>query len=178
MRPTKGLNPEDLELFMTCLNALDTGGDTALAGLRAGLAKRGFVAAAEEIPAAWTRRARQAGAGLRALIAADAGGSADVPALQGLSRLTSEARIRPGFAPDGASWLEPSAEGLDGVVDRLLAIAVRARFENLWPRIKICGDPACRRVFYDESRNLGARWCSPRCGNRHRSKHGRRHKSR
>lgn len=176
VRPTKGPNPEDLELFLTCLNTLDAGGGTAFASLRACLAKLGLLAAGEEFPAAWTARARRAGTALRALIVADAGGPVDEPALQELSRLASEATIRPGFAPDATTWLEPAAKGLDGVVDRLLAFVARARFENRWPRVKICGDPACRHVFYDASRNLVGRWCSSRCGNRLRSRHGRRPK--
>lgn len=170
VRPTKGLNQEDLELFLTCLNTLDAGDGAALAKLRSRLAQSGLLAAAEEIPAAWMERARRAYRGLRALIVADNGGSADVSALQDLARLTSEATLRPGIAPDGTTWLEPADKGLGGVVDRLLAFAVRARFENHWPRFKICADPACRRVFHDASRSLGGRWCSSRCGNRVRSR--------
>jgi len=33
-------------------------------------------------------------------------------------------------------------------------------------RLKICANPGCTWLFWDESRNLSRRWCDPRtCGN-------------
>lgn len=32
-------------------------------------------------------------------------------------------------------------------------------------RLKVCGNPDCRWVFYDESRNRSRRWCADSCGN-------------
>lgn len=44
------------------------------------------------------------------------------------------------------------------------------------PRLRVCANPDCRRVFLDESRNRSRRWCSSRaCGNRMRV---RRHRAR
>ena len=37
------------------------------------------------------------------------------------------------------------------------------------PRLKVCANDACRRAFYDASRNRSRRWCDgARCGNRER----------
>jgi len=37
------------------------------------------------------------------------------------------------------------------------------------PRLKVCANDACRRAFYDASRNRARRWCNgARCGNRER----------
>ncbi len=163
VRPTKGPPLEDLELFLAFMNAVGPGGDAALASPRDlddWLVERGLGAADEEISAADLARARKVCAGLRALIAVGAGAPADADALRELVRLTLAATVHPRFNADGSTWLEPASGGLDGVVDRLFAIAARARFENHWPRLKICIATGCGRVFYDESRNLHARWCS------------------
>lgn len=32
-------------------------------------------------------------------------------------------------------------------------------------RLKLCGNPDCRWVFYDESKNRTRRWCADSCGN-------------
>lgn len=169
VRPTKGPPAEDLELFLAFLNATDSGSGTGeLASSRSlldWLVKRGLASADEEIPATRLEQAREACAALRALIAEDAGAPADANALEKLHRLKPATTIH--LASGGLSRLVPTSDGLDGVIERLFAIAIRSRFENLWPRFKICTDPDCRRVYYDESRNLRARWCSPRCGNRY-----------
>lgn len=169
VRPTKGPPAEDLELFLAFLNAVDSGSGTGeLAtprGLLDWLMKRGLASTDEEISATQLERAREACVGLRALIAEDAGAPADAGALEKLHRLTPATTIHLGSS--GLSRLVPTSSGVDGVIERLFAIAIRSRFENLWPRFKICTDPTCRRVYYDESRNLRARWCSPRCGNRY-----------
>jgi predicted RNA-binding Zn ribbon-like protein len=39
------------------------------------------------------------------------------------------------------------------------------------PRLRLCANVACRRAFYDETRNRSRRWCNSRtCGNRIRVK--------
>lgn len=43
-------------------------------------------------------------------------------------------------------------------------------------RLRVCGNPDCRWVFYDETRNASRRWCSPTCSSlikvrRYRARH-------
>jgi predicted RNA-binding Zn ribbon-like protein len=64
------------------------------------------------------------------------------------------APIRARFLADGSTRLEPCSSGFTGVVVRFVATVARARLNNRWPRLKICADDACRRVFYDESRAI------------------------
>ncbi len=179
IRPTAGPPAEDLELFVTFMNAA-SGDATALQSPRRlgdWLTKHGLTAADEEISASGLEQARKACAGLRALIAAGTGAAADEDALRELARLTPKATLCPRFSTDGATWLEPASAGLDGLLERLFAIAVQARFESRWPRFKICADGACGRVFYDASRNLNALWCSPRCRSRRSSRYYRQRRS-
>lgn len=146
VRPTKGLSAEDQEVFLAFLN-------DPLSG------------PTEEIPADRLEEARRIRKGLCALIAADSGVAIDGEALAELDRLAPKAKMRLGAG--GLTALEPVSDGFDGVVERLFAIAVRARFENHWPRFKLCSDATCRRAFYDASRSLIGRWCSARCRDRH-----------
>lgn len=51
-----------------------------------------------------------------------------------------------------------------------IASEVAASFADLLAahdshRLKLCGNPDCRWVFYDESKNRTRRWCADSCGN-------------
>lgn len=142
VRPTKGLPAEDREVFLAFLN-------DSLSG------------PTEEVPADRLEEARRVSKGFRALIAADSRMPFDAGDVQDLRRRAPNVRVRLGA--DGSTSLEPCSDGFDGLVERLFAVAARARFENFWPRFKLCVDPTCRRVFYDGSRSLNGRWCSARC---------------
>ena len=49
----------------------------------------------------------------------------------------------------------------------ILAIAFLAELDGSWSRFKECGDPTCRSVFYDRSKNRSGKWCvMAECGNR------------
>lgn len=166
--PTKGPPAGDQELFLTLLNAVVPGGevDFSTGSLGHWLIQRGLLAEDEEVSSDALVRLRKTCHGLRALIAASTGARVETKAVAELVRLTPPALLQPRLGTDGSTWLAPSSDGVDGVVERLFAIATVARLENCWPRFKICIDGSCGRVFYDESRNLRARWCSARCKNR------------
>lgn len=68
---------------------------------------------------------------------------------------------------EGTPGLVPEADGVPGALAIVAATAVRAQLSGDWGRLKACGADDCRWVFYDGSRNGGARWCSMQaCGNR------------
>ncbi|GAA0936546.1 CGNR zinc finger domain-containing protein [Nonomuraea longicatena] len=59
----------------------------------------------------------------------------------------------------------PREDGAAGVVAALAAAVHEAVLTQTWTRLKACDNPECRWLFYDESRNRTARWCSMRgCG--------------
>jgi len=169
--PTKGPPAGDLELFLTLLNAVLPGGavEFSAGSLSRYLVERGLLAQDEVVSSDALVRLRKTCTGLRALIAAGTGAEADPKAVAELVRLRPPALLQPRFGTDGSTWLAPSSDGFDGVVERLFAMAALGRLENRWPRFKICADASCGSVFYDESRNLSARWCSARCRNRNAS---------
>lgn len=84
-------------------------------------------------------------------------------------------RLEPG-QPGPTVVLEPLARGMErvhGAVVESFAIMLTAGEPE---RIKICANPDCGWVMYDESRNRSRRWCDKtECGNlikvrRHRSR--------
>ncbi len=86
-----------------------------------------------------------------------------------IERTAVEAGLRPRFSAEGPPRLEPSAQGSDGVLGRLVAIAFLAQLDGSWDHLKRCADEDCRSVFYDHSKNHSGRWCSMQsCGNRNK----------
>jgi predicted RNA-binding Zn ribbon-like protein len=71
--------------------------------------------------------------------------------------------------------LVAEAQGLDGVLGELVAIAYEALRDGSWSRLKPCRN--CGYLFWDASRNRSAAWCSMQlCGNRLKvRRHRRRH---
>jgi predicted RNA-binding Zn ribbon-like protein len=71
--------------------------------------------------------------------------------------------------------LVAEAQGLDGVLGELVAIAYEALRDGSFSRLKPCRN--CGYLFWDASRNHSAAWCSMQlCGNRLKvRRHRRRH---
>jgi predicted RNA-binding Zn ribbon-like protein len=78
------------------------------------------------------------------------------------------------IAPADGGGVEIDLEPADSVgvlVGQLLGIALRARLEGTWDRLKICTADDCRWAFFDSSRNRGGHWCSMElCGNREKNR--------
>jgi CGNR zinc finger/Putative stress-induced transcription regulator len=88
--------------------------------------------------------------------------------------------VAPGLPPDALALLETArfrvqpegrlvsaAEGWDGFIDDLIPPLLEVVEERA--RLRSCGNPLCRLVFLDQSRNRSRRWCdSAGCGNRNR----------
>jgi len=78
-----------------------------------------------------------------------------------MDRLLAGATFR--FTASGE--LRSAAEGWDGLMDNLLPPALRLATER--SRLRTCGNPLCRWLFVDRSRNRSRRWCEMAvCGNR------------
>ena len=103
-------------------------------------------------------------AALRARVAENMGASPDPATITTLDAAASEVGLAPRF---GAEGLVPRADGVRGAVGQILAIAFLAELDGSWSRFKECGDPTCRSVFYDRSKNRSGKWCvMAECGNR------------
>jgi hypothetical protein len=103
-------------------------------------------------------------AALRARVAEHMGAGPDPATIATLDAAASEVGLAPRF---GAEGLVPTAGGVRGAVGQILAIAFLAELDGSWSRFKECGDPTCRSVFYDRSKNRSGKWCvMAECGNR------------
>ncbi len=103
--------------------------------------------------------------GLRALLWANNGFDLDTEAVGRLDRAAAQVPLRLRVGGDGVAYLT-AARGESSLLGRLLGLVAAARFAASWPRFKACADLSCGSAFYDATRNLSARWCSPRCSNR------------
>ena len=61
--------------------------------------------------------------------------------------------------------LVPMARGLDAVLLALVESFAAFLVEGDSERLKLCGNPDCRWVFYDSTRSRTRRWCADSCGN-------------
>jgi predicted RNA-binding Zn ribbon-like protein len=166
--------PEDLEPLRSFLYLHDhvPGDRTSLPpdadSLRWWLRANGLVAVDERVSdeeAAWALD-------VRAALVAKVGTSSDhVPdeATQVLNRAAERAGLRTCFGCEDGRPIHVEADGVAGAIGTLLGAAFLAELDGRWERFGICGDPTCREVFYDRSRNRSGRWCSmATCGNRNK----------
>ncbi len=87
-------------------------------------------------------------------------------ALEALNRILEDAPVIRRMDGQGRVELRPVWEGIQPVLGEIIAsfAAMVARGEP--SRVKVCANPDCGWVIYDESRNQTRRWCSAtECGN-------------
>jgi hypothetical protein len=101
---------------------------------------------------------------LRARVFENMGAEPDPATIATLDAAAADVGLAPRF---GAEGLVPRADGVRGAVGQIIAIAFLAELDGSWSRFKECGDPTCRSVFYDRSKNRSGKWCvMAECGNR------------
>ncbi len=104
---------------------------------------------------------------LRDAAGANNGGTGGAAAVRKLDRMAASSPVLIRLAASGNDRLEPTSDGFDGALGKLLGIVAAARIAGLWPRFKTCANEECRAAFYDLSKNRAGKWCSmQRCGNR------------
>ncbi len=106
--------------------------------------------------------------GLRALILAEGGAKAGAEALEGLAAAAG-GRFALRFEDGVPVGFSPASRRFDDALGALVAIAVTARLEGSWERLRICPRSGCGLAFYDASQSATGRWCSTRCGEKHRA---------
>ena len=109
--------------------------------------------------------------GLRALAFANNGHPLDRGAIDAMREASSGASTGIRIEPDGPRFVAGAATGLDAALGALFAITARAMIDGSWSKLKACPGRHCGWVFYDQSRNQSARWCSMKvCGDREKSR--------
>ena len=115
-------------------------------------------------------RAKELREGFRDALEANHDGKPDPGAIAAINHIARNARLYVRLHPDGSSSLESDAQGVDGALGRLLAIAYTAMADGTWSRLKACRRDQCRWAFYDHSKNRSGNWCSMAvCGNKEKA---------
>ena len=156
--------PGELALVQAFVNTndIEAAGDQ-LRGpqeLGAWLRRRRVPGADGQVSEAHWRRAIDVREGLRALAAANNEVTVGAAAVDRLDDAVADLGLVPRLDV-GSRWrLEPRASGVDGFLERVLAITVAAMADGTWERVKACQADSCRWLFYDHSRNRSSTWCT------------------
>jgi predicted RNA-binding Zn ribbon-like protein len=107
--------------------------------------------------------------GIRAMLAANAGGPppepGDLAPLQAVAQ-SSRLALQVGTGGQVSLGPEPVSRPDAGLLTLLLTIRDAQR-DGTWQRLKACGNPDCRWAFYDRSHSRVGAWCDmATCGNR------------
>jgi predicted RNA-binding Zn ribbon-like protein len=170
--------PGELALVQAFVNsnhdlASPGGGETFLTteGLRDWLGERGLLGSRQRISGQDLDRALAVREGLRALAFANNDQDLDVDAIDAMRRASQGATSTIRIEPEGPVFAPDTAAGMDAAIGHLLAITARAMIDGTWRRVKACPGRHCGWVFYDQSRNQSARWCSMTvCGDREKAR--------
>ena len=165
------LAPGPLRLVQAFANSRDprSGADELAtpAGLSAWLDRQGLLGGGEPAGAGELRRAVELREAVRELLLANNGGPTEPATLALVNRALRDAEPLLRFLPAGTVELGALAPGVTGALGHLLAIAFTAMTDGTWQRLKACREPACRRAFYDHSKNRSGTWCDmAACGSR------------
>ena len=109
--------------------------------------------------------------GLRALAFCNNGHALDAGAVDELREASKGIATEVRLGPEGPDFVPVDAAGADPALSVLLASAAEAMIDGGWERLKACPGRDCGWVFFDQSRNGSARWCSMKvCGDREKSR--------
>ncbi len=95
------------------------------------------------------------------------GEAEEAEALERLNRIAAAHPLTVRLGPPGQLPLAPTGRGIDGFIQRVLALVAASTIEGTWLRLKTCPNDRCRWLFYDQSRNGSRIWCAMDvCGSR------------
>ena len=164
--PAPAPAPGELRLLQEFVNTRDPSGSEQLSSpavLADWLASHGLIPADLELGAAERERVVAFREGLRALFSAG-GTGVDHATVERVNRAAKGARVQLRIGPGGVPRVDALAKSLDDAFGRWLAILLNAHAEGTLGRLKICPNPACGILYYDDSRSHARRWCTKRCG--------------
>jgi hypothetical protein len=173
----RGPAPGELALVQSFLNTrwdvgLDHGEVFVSADALAGwLSDRGLLADDRRLTDEDVARCLAVREGLRAMAFVNGGHPPDEGAIDAMRRASQAASLQLRIEPDGPEFLVDLDAGLDGAIGAVYGVVARAMANGSWQRLKACPGRHCGWVFYDQSRNQSARWCSTRvCGAREKAR--------
>jgi predicted RNA-binding Zn ribbon-like protein len=135
------------------------------------LASQGLIEPGARLEQADVERALAVREGLRALAFANNGRQLDQGAVDAMREAARGAATGIDIDRDGPHFVVSAATGLNAAIGALYAITARAMLEGSWTKLKACPGRHCGWIFYDQSRNQSARWCSMKvCGDREKSR--------
>jgi len=160
--------PGDLELVRAFVNTLDIEAGTDALGTpdaaRNWLAGRGSrVSRLRRTDLDRLLRVREA---IRDAVSAR-GEAGEAEALRRLNRIAAAHPLTVRLGGQGHVPLAPTGPGIDGFIERVLALVAASTIDGTWLRLKACPNGGCRWLFFDHSRNGSRTWCSMgMCGSR------------
>jgi predicted RNA-binding Zn ribbon-like protein len=162
--------PPPLELVEDFINTLDleSGSDefATASALRAWLLNHKLIQRTQAVDERGRQEAIRLREALRRTAVANNTGAVDTRAVRELNRLADRARMVVAFGADGTARLDPSVEGVEAALARILSAVYAAVLTGSWTRLKACANDTCQWAFYDASKNRSARWCEMAdCGN-------------
>ncbi len=165
----------DLGLVQAFLNSVDLedGPDelTDPNSLQAWLVARRLIEPNHEVAEADVKHAVALREAMRGLVGANSGLPVYPIDVATVNEAAVASKLRLHFGSDGRPRLEPDVSGAVGAMGRLVAALYAGMQEEGWHRLKLCGSPTCRWVFYDRSKNHSSRWCTmASCGNREKAR--------
>ena len=99
---------------------------------------------------AWALRVRDA---LTSKVRENMGEPTDPAAIEFLNRAGEQIGLRVCFGCSDDSPIHVDATGVRGAIGRILGAAFLAELDGRWERFRICHDPGCSSVFFDQSKN-------------------------
>jgi predicted RNA-binding Zn ribbon-like protein len=164
--------PGSLLVVQAFANTLDVEDGTdrleSLQSWRRWLQESELIAPGARLGSEQLREAREVREAVRALLAANSGGSSDRGEPDQVARLLGDGRVTITAGGGGALGLDlaPARDGRRFLA-QLRGIVYEAQLRGTWPRLKLCENPECDWAFYDSSRNRSGSWCRMgECGNR------------
>lgn len=95
------------------------------------------------------------------------GEAGETEALRRLNRIATAHPLTVRLGGPGDVPLAPTGPGIDGFIERVLALVAASTIDGTWLRLKACPNDRCRWLFFDHSRNGSRTWCSMGvCGSR------------
>jgi len=165
---------ELIESFVNTLHKDPKGDEEELsspAALAGWFEGHGLLAERSSATAAHLRRAVDLREALRQLLLANNGIEIDVGAACGvLNDATKRAKLELRFT-NALPALEPSANGMDGALGRIVVAMQTSVADGSWHRLKACRASDCEWAFFDSAKNASRAWCSmSSCGNREKAR--------
>jgi len=162
--------PPPLELVEDFINTLDLESRSdefaTASALRAWLLDHKLIQRTQAVDERGRQEAVRLREALRRTAVANNTGATDARAVRELNQLAHRARMVVAFGADGTARLDPSVEGVEAALARILSAVYAAVLTRSWTRLKACANDTCQWAFYDASKNRSARWCEMAdCGN-------------